>query len=103
MVREDNEVVHFQHVAEMFHSLIDSQQLSILGSVFLLCRVELLGEECQVLSRRSYSTAPMAEVEASVTSASGTAGSGCARKVACDKLALQSSKTLWRSGVQVIG
>jgi hypothetical protein len=42
-------------------------------------------------------------VEASVTGASGAAGSGCASRVASDKLALHSSKALWRPGVQVIG
>jgi hypothetical protein len=36
----------------MLHGLVDSQQLSSLGAVFLLGRVELLGEEgegCQAL------------------------------------------------------
>jgi hypothetical protein len=50
MVSEDDEVTRFQHVAEMLHGLIDSQQLPIVGAVFLLCRVEFLGEECQCLS-----------------------------------------------------
>jgi hypothetical protein len=45
----------------------------------------------------------MAEVEASVTSASGADGSGCASSVARDQLALHTSKALWRSGVQLIG
>jgi hypothetical protein len=49
MVSENDEVTRFQHVAEMLHGLVDSQLLSILGAVFLLCRVELLGEECQWL------------------------------------------------------
>jgi hypothetical protein len=44
----------------------------------------------------------MAVVDASVTSASGADGSGCASSVARDKLASHSSKTLWRSGVQLI-
>jgi hypothetical protein len=44
----------------------------------------------------------MADVEASVTSASGGVGSGGASKVARDKLALHSSKDLCRSGVQVL-
>jgi hypothetical protein len=33
----------------MLHGLVNSQQLPIVGAVFLLCRVELLGEECQWL------------------------------------------------------
>jgi hypothetical protein len=45
MAREDGEVARFQHVTEMFHGLVDSQQFSIVGTVFLLCRVELLGEQ----------------------------------------------------------
>jgi hypothetical protein len=33
----------------MLHGLVDSQYLPIVGAAFLLCRVELLGEECQWL------------------------------------------------------
>jgi hypothetical protein len=48
MVSEDeDEVARFQHVAEMLHGLVDSEQLPILGAAFLLCQVELLGEECE--------------------------------------------------------
>jgi hypothetical protein len=49
------------------------------------------------------STAPMVGVEASVMSASGADGLGCARSVARDKLALQASKALWSFSVQVMG
>jgi hypothetical protein len=45
----------------------------------------------------------MAEVEASVTSASGVAGSGCASRAARDKLALHSSVALRSSSVQSMG
>jgi hypothetical protein len=45
----------------------------------------------------------MADVEASVTSARGADGLGCANSVARDKLALQSSKAFCSSGVQVMG
>jgi hypothetical protein len=45
----------------------------------------------------------MADVEASVTRASGAEGSGCDDRVPRDKLALHSSKDLQRSGVHVIG
>jgi hypothetical protein len=44
MILEDGEVTHFQHVAYVLHDLVDSKNLSIAGAVFLLCRVELLGE-----------------------------------------------------------
>jgi hypothetical protein len=47
-------------------------------------------------------TAPMADVEASVTGISGMDGSVCASRVVHDKLALHSSKALWSSGVQVM-
>jgi hypothetical protein len=46
--------------------------------------------------------APMADVEASVTSASGADGSGCVSGVACDRLTLHSSKAL-SFGIQVMG
>jgi hypothetical protein len=45
----------------------------------------------------------MADVEASVTSASGADGSGFARSVAPEKLALRHSKFLWSSDVQMLG
>jgi hypothetical protein len=48
-----------------------------------------------------WSTAPMADVEASVTSARDADGLGCANSVARDKLALHSSKAFCSSGVQV--
>jgi hypothetical protein len=44
MVREDGEVARFQHVAEMLHGIIDSQQFAIVGAAFLLGRVQLPGE-----------------------------------------------------------
>jgi hypothetical protein len=44
MTSKDCEVASIQHVAEMLHGLIDSQHLSIVGAVFLLGPVELLGE-----------------------------------------------------------
>jgi hypothetical protein len=49
MVSEDDEMTRFQHVVELLHGLVDSQLLPIVSAVFLLCRVELLGEECQWL------------------------------------------------------
>jgi hypothetical protein len=36
MVCEDGEVASFQHVAEMFDGLVESQQLSIVCTVILL-------------------------------------------------------------------
>jgi hypothetical protein len=48
-------------------------------------------------------TAPMADVEASVTSTSGADGSVYVSRVARHKLALHSSKALRSSGVQVMG
>jgi hypothetical protein len=49
---------------------------------------------CQALLIRCCSTAPMVVVEASVTTASCTVGSGWGSSVARDKLALHSSKAL---------
>jgi hypothetical protein len=45
----------------------------------------------------------MADVEASLASASVADGSGCASRVVRDKLALHSWKVLRSSGVQVMG
>jgi hypothetical protein len=42
---EDDEVARFQHVAEMLYGLVDGQQLAVVSAVFLLGRVEFLGEE----------------------------------------------------------
>jgi hypothetical protein len=44
VVRED-EVTRFQHVAEMLHGFVDGQQLTVVGAVLLLRRVEFLLKE----------------------------------------------------------
>ena len=46
VVGEDHEVPCFQHMTEMLDSLVDSQQLSFIGAIFLLRRTHFLGEEC---------------------------------------------------------
>jgi hypothetical protein len=59
---EDDEVAHFQHVAEMIHGLVDIHQLSIIGAVFLLGRAEFVAERargCQAFLTRCCITAPM--------------------------------------------
>jgi hypothetical protein len=58
---------------------------------------------CQAFSTCCCSTAPMAAVEASVTSVSGAVGRGCASKLDSDNLALHCSKALRSSCVQVMG
>jgi hypothetical protein len=106
VVNKDDEVAHFQHVAEILYVLVDGQQFAVICAVFLLGRVIFLEKKakgCQAFWTRCLGMAPMADVEASVTSASGADGSGCACRVACDKLALHSSKALMSSGVQVMG
>jgi hypothetical protein len=45
MVHEDCEVARFQHMAEMLHGLVYSQQFAIVCAVFLLGCVQLPGEE----------------------------------------------------------
>jgi hypothetical protein len=45
----------------------------------------------------------MAEVEASVTRASGAVESGCASRAAREMLALHSSKAVWSARVQETG
>jgi hypothetical protein len=65
--------------------------------------VEKKARGCQAFLTRCCSTAPMADVEASVSSASGADGSGCASSVARDKFALHFSKASWSSSVQVMG
>jgi hypothetical protein len=83
-------------MAEMLYGLVDGQQLTIIGAVLLLGRVEFFLQKkasgCQAFSTFCCSTAPMADVWASVTIASGADGSGFASRVVRDKLALHSSK-----------
>jgi hypothetical protein len=49
MVREDDKVASFQHVAEMLDGLGDSHHLSTVCTVFLLGRVHVFVEECERL------------------------------------------------------
>jgi hypothetical protein len=49
VVGGDGKVLCLQHVAEMFHGFVDSQQFSVVGAVFLLCRVKFLGKESKGL------------------------------------------------------
>jgi len=46
VVGEDYEVPCFQHMTEMLDSLVDSQQLSVVGAIFLLRRTHFPREEC---------------------------------------------------------
>jgi hypothetical protein len=94
VIGEDGEVMHFQHMAGMLYGLVDGQQLAIVGAVLLLGRVEFLEKKTngsQAFLTCCCSTAPMADVETSVTSESGADGSGSASRIARDKLALRSS------------
>jgi hypothetical protein len=103
VVCEDGEVAHFQHVVEMLYSLVDGQQLAVVCTVFLMSWVQFLEKKvraCQAFLKRCCSTV---DVEASVTSASGADGSGCASSVARDKFALHFLKASWSSGVRVMG
>jgi hypothetical protein len=45
VVREDDELAGFQHVAEMLHGFVDRKQLPIICAIFLFRRAELSGEE----------------------------------------------------------
>jgi hypothetical protein len=78
VVGEDDEGACFQHVAEMLYNLVDGKQLAVVCSVFLLGWVKFLGEGegCQAFWTCCCSIAPMADVEASVTSANGNDGWG---------------------------
>jgi len=44
VVGEDHEVPCFQHMTEMLNSLVDSQQLSVIGAIFLLRCTQFLRE-----------------------------------------------------------
>jgi hypothetical protein len=55
VVREDSEMSSFQHVSEMFHGLVYSQQFAIIGAVFLLRCIGLFGEESERLPVVVYS------------------------------------------------
>jgi hypothetical protein len=58
---------------------------------------------CQEFLTRCCSTAPMADVEASVPSVRRSDGSGCASNMERDKFALHFSNASWSSGVHVVG
>jgi hypothetical protein len=42
-------VTGFQHMAEVSHSFVNRQELSVVSAVFSLCGTELPGEECEGL------------------------------------------------------
>jgi len=47
--RQDGEMPGLQHVTKVSHSLVDCQELPVVGTVFLLCRAQVPGEECEGL------------------------------------------------------
>jgi hypothetical protein len=49
LIGENDEVVGLQYVAEMFHRLVDRQQLPVVGAILLLSGAVLPGEECEGL------------------------------------------------------
>jgi hypothetical protein len=50
VIHEDQEMASFQYVAEVLHGLVYSQQFAIVSAVFLLCWIELPGEESEGVS-----------------------------------------------------
>jgi len=50
VVRQDGEMPGLQHVMEVPYSLVECQELPVLGTVFLLCQAHLPGEEGEGLS-----------------------------------------------------
>jgi hypothetical protein len=106
MISEYREMASFQHVTKVFHGLVYRQQFAIVRAVTLLCGINFLEKKarsCQSLATRCCRTAPRADVEASVTSANGAEGSGCANRVACDRLDLHALNASLSSGVQLMG
>ena len=84
-----------QHVTEVPHSLVDCQELHVVGTVLCCAGLSFLEKKargCQTSCTCCWRAAPMAVVEASVTKASGTFGCGWASRVACDRLVLHSLK-----------
>jgi len=45
VVRQDGEMPGLRHVKEVPQNLVDCQKLPVVGTLFLLCRAELPGEE----------------------------------------------------------
>lgn len=45
MVRQNGKMTGLKHVAEASHGLVDRQELSVVGAIFLLRRAELPGKE----------------------------------------------------------
>jgi hypothetical protein len=105
VVGEDDEVAHFQHMVEMLYDLVDGRQLPVISSVFLLARVEFLGEENEGLPGVSDALLKYGfhGGRGGVCDECTWRRSGCASRVARDKLALHTSKALWSSGVQMMG
>ena len=48
VVREDVEMPSLQHVTNVRHCLVDRQELSVVGTLYLLCRTQFPGEEGEV-------------------------------------------------------
>ena len=49
MVSQDGEMAGLQHVTNVTHRHVDRQVLPVVGTVFLLCRTQFPGEECEGL------------------------------------------------------
>jgi hypothetical protein len=101
VVCEDAEVARFQPVVEMLYDLVDGQQLVVVITVFLLDWVEFFGKESEeipgVLDVLKHDT------HGGRDEYKWRGWIGCASRMVRDRLALNSSKVLWSSGVQVMG
>jgi hypothetical protein len=93
VVRQDGEMTGLQQVPEVLHCFVDCQELPALGTVFLLCRAELPGEEGKWLPGVLHvllEDDTHGSGRSIVTRASGADGLGWARRAACDRLTLHS-------------
>ena len=48
VVRQDGKMPSLQHVTNVPHCLVDRQELSDVGTLYLLCRTQFPGEEGEV-------------------------------------------------------
>lgn len=93
VTRKDEKGAAFDHMSEVFDGLIHCQELEVVRGVLLLSGTELMGVGRQGLpssQTRRCNAAPIAISEGSVSKTNLAVGSGLARSLARDRLALQS-------------
>jgi hypothetical protein len=106
VICKDDKGAALDHMSEVLDVLIHCQELTVLRTVLLLRRDELMGVESQGLPSVADTLLQggrIAASERSVNKANVADGSGWARSVARERLGFQSSKAWTMVGVQATG